>query len=83
MSDKQFRMSKISVIIKEVDVEAEDERPLEVPMFDQTMSLLEMIKEKKVCVDSIKKNNSKTVYYLLLTTIFYMIQTVHRMCSFC
>ena len=50
MSDKQFRMSKISVIIKEVDVEAEDDRPLEVPMFDQTMSLLEMIKEKKVCV---------------------------------
>ena len=61
MSDKQFRMSKISVIIKEVDVEAEDERPLEVPMFDQTMSLLEMIKEKKVCDKSQFKN------YVLLT----------------
>ena len=46
-ADQQFRMSKISVIIKEVDVEADDDKPLEVPMFDQTMSLLEMIKEKK------------------------------------
>ena len=46
MADKKFSMSKIAVIIKEVDVEDE---PPEVPMFDQTMSILEMIKEKKVC----------------------------------
>jgi len=39
-------MSKISVIIKEVDVE-EDDRPKEVPIFDQTMSILQMIKDKK------------------------------------
>ena len=65
MSDKQFRMSKISVIIKEVDVEAEDDRPLEVPMFDQTMSLLEMIKEKKVCYKSLQKTQFKNyhMYY--------------------
>ena len=45
MAEKPFQMSKISVVIKEV--EREDEPP-EVPMFDQTMSILEMIKEKKV-----------------------------------
>merc|ERR1712008_257405 len=45
--DKKFRMSKISVIIKEVDVEEDDNRPREVPIFDQTMSLLQMIKDKK------------------------------------
>ena len=35
--------------IKEVDVE-EDDRPKEVPIFDQTMSILQMIKDKKVCL---------------------------------
>merc|ERR1711935_656188 len=45
--DKKFRMSKISVIIKEVDVDEDDNRPREVPIFDQTMSLLQMIKDKK------------------------------------
>ena len=35
---------------KEVDVEEDDNRPREVPIFDQTMSLLQMIKDKKVCL---------------------------------
>ena len=32
-----------------MDVE-EDDRPKEVPIFDQTMSILQMIKDKKVCL---------------------------------
>ena len=42
-----FKLSKIEIIIRE-DPEPEEQGPQEVPMFDQTMSLLEMIKEKKV-----------------------------------
>lgn len=47
-----FKISKIEIIIKEEGGDAEEELnegPKEMPMFDQTMSLLEMIKEKKVC----------------------------------
>jgi hypothetical protein len=33
-----------------VDVEEDDNRPKEVPIFDQTMSILQMIKDKKVCL---------------------------------
>ena len=44
-----FKISKIEIIIKDEGGDDEEEQgPKEVPMFDQTMSLLEMIKEKKV-----------------------------------
>ena len=46
-----FKLSKIEIIIKSDGIPEEDEEdqgPKEMPMFDQTMSLLEMIKEKKV-----------------------------------
>ena len=33
-----------------MDVEEDDNRPKEVPIFDQTMSILQMIKDKKVCL---------------------------------
>ena len=43
-----FKLSKIEIIIREDPEPEEEQGPQEVPMFDQTMSLLEMIKEKKV-----------------------------------
>ena len=47
-SSKDFKLSKIEIIFRDEEVEEEEQGPQEVPMFDQTMSLLEMIKEKKV-----------------------------------
>ena len=43
-------LSKIEVIIlkDDDDNEEEEQRKNEIPMFDQTMSLLQMIKDKKV-----------------------------------
>lgn len=52
-----FKISKIEIIIKDEGGDDEEEQgPKEVPMFDQTMSLLEMIKEKKV-----RLQQSKTI----------------------
>ena len=47
-SRADFKLSKIEIIFRDEEVEEEEQGPQEVPMFDQTMSLLEMIKEKKV-----------------------------------
>ena len=44
-----IKLSEIVIIIpKEDDDEVEEKRENEIPMFDQTMSLLQMIKDKKV-----------------------------------
>lgn len=43
-------ISEIQIIINRGEIE-EEEQKHEVPMFDQTMSILEMIKEKKVCYE--------------------------------
>ena len=44
-----IKLSEIVIIIpKEEDDEEEEKRENEIPMFDQTMSLLQMIKDKKV-----------------------------------
>ena len=49
-----FKLSSIEVIIipgpklDDVDEEEEEQRTNEVPIFDQTMSLLQMIKDQKV-----------------------------------
>ena len=62
-----FKLSKIEIIIREENEEEEEQGPQEVPMFDQTMSLLEMIKEKKVI--SLKLFNAKSLrsnLYILL-----------------
>jgi hypothetical protein len=49
MGDGSFKMSKIEVIVNRPSPEeVEEQGPREVPMFDQTMSILVMIKEKKV-----------------------------------
>ena len=50
-----IKLSEIVIIIpKEDDDEVEEKRENEIPMFDQTMSLLQMIKDKKVFYDSSK-----------------------------
>ena len=47
MSDSgEIKISKIEIIVNRGP--GEDEGPREVPMFDQTMSILNMIKEQKV-----------------------------------
>ena len=47
-----IKLSEIVIIIpKEDDDEVEEKRENEIPMFDQTMSLLQMIKDKKVVYD--------------------------------
>ena len=52
-----IKLSEIVIIIpKEDDDEVEEKRENEIPMFDQTMSLLQMIKDKKVFYDSRKSN---------------------------
>ena len=52
-----IKLSEIVIIIpKEDDEEVEEKRENEIPMFDQTMSLLQMIKDKKVFYDSTKSN---------------------------
>ena len=52
-----IKLSEIVIIIpKEDDEEVEEKRENEIPMFDQTMSLLQMIKDKKVFYDSSKSN---------------------------
>ena len=52
-----IKLSEIVIIIpKEDDDEVEEKRENEIPMFDQTMSLLQMIKDKKVFYDSTKSN---------------------------
>lgn len=52
-----IKLSEIVIIIpKEDDDEVEEKRENEIPMFDQTMSLLQMIKDKKVFYDSSKSN---------------------------
>ena len=49
MTSQNFKLSKIQIIIKDNDDEEEEEQgPKEVPMFDQTMSILTMIKDQKV-----------------------------------
>ena len=49
MTSQDFKLSKIQIIIKDNDDEEEEEQgPKEVPMFDQTMSILTMIKDQKV-----------------------------------
>ena len=54
-----FKLSKINIIIKEIDEDEDEEErgPREVPMFDQTMSILEMIKETKVMSVHSKSEN--------------------------
>ena len=49
--DKAFEISNISIIIKvsEVDGEPDEIQEYEVPLVDQTMFLLETLREKKVC----------------------------------
>ena len=49
-SAQPFKISKIEIVIREDPPEELDEGPKEVPMFDQTMSLLVMIKEMKVMI---------------------------------
>ena len=52
-----IKLSEIVIIIpKEDDDEVEEKRENEIPMFDQTMSLLQMIKDKKVFYDCSKSN---------------------------
>ena len=52
-----IKLSEIVIVIpKEDDDEEEEKRENEIPMFDQTMSLLQMIKDKKVFYDSSKSN---------------------------
>ena len=52
-----IKLSEIVIIIpKEDDDEVEEKRENEIPMFDQTMSLLQMIKDKKVFYVSTKSN---------------------------
>ena len=52
-----IKLSEIVIIIpKEDDDEVEEKRENEIPMFDQTMSLLQMIKDKKVFYNSSKSN---------------------------
>ena len=50
MTSQDFKLSKIQIIIKDNgdDEEEEEQGPKEVPMFDQTMSILTMIKDQKV-----------------------------------
>jgi len=49
MADRSsFKLSKIEVIVIPGPEVEEDKGPKEVPMFDQTMSILELIKQKKV-----------------------------------
>ena len=43
-------ISEIQIIINRGDSASEEDKKHEVPMFDQTMSILEMIKEKKVII---------------------------------
>ena len=58
-----IKLSEIVIIIpKEDDDEVEEKRENEIPMFDQTMSLLQMIKDKKVFYDSSKSNSIKTTF---------------------
>ena len=47
-SQGDFKLSKIEIIIRNNDEDEEEQGPKEVPMFDQTMSILVMIKEQKV-----------------------------------
>merc|ERR1712062_569694 len=49
MTSQDFKLSKIQIIIKDNgdDEEEEEQGPKEVPMFDQTMSILTMIKDQK------------------------------------
>ena len=52
MTSQDFKLSKIQIIIKDNDDEEEEEQgPKEVPMFDQTMSILTMIKDQKVFLE--------------------------------
>ena len=54
MADRSsFKLSKIEVIVNPSTVEEEEKGPKEVPMFDQTMSILELIKQKKVSTEYI------------------------------
>jgi len=46
-SQGDFKLSKIEIIIRNNDEDEEEQGPKEVPMFDQTMSILVMIKEQK------------------------------------
>ena len=52
MGDRStFKLSKIEIIVPtftKIEEEIEETGPKEVPIFDQTMSLLQMIKDKKV-----------------------------------
>merc|ERR1712062_480057 len=48
MTSQDFKLSKIQILIKDNDDEEEEEQgPKEVPMSDQTMSILTMIKDQK------------------------------------
>ena len=49
-SQGDFKLSKIEIIIRNNDEDEEEQGPKEVPMFDQTMSILTMIKDQKVSI---------------------------------
>ena len=47
-NDKEFEISKISIIFKVEGGEADEIKEYQVPLVDQTMFLLETLREKKV-----------------------------------
>ena len=78
-SQGDFKLSKIEIIIRNNDEDEEEQGPKEVPMFDQTMSILVMIKEQKVIFNL---SHFQFAHFSIFNFVWFSICPIFNLFSF-